>query len=147
MNSIVLHSYVPELPSFEVGPKSTNCINCVTKQKNSRTVRLCLLLWKIIIVDFHFAHVSPWLFTIPITKPFLDIVHFLLKCGSSTKATHLSLAILKLINQQLPKLGGALPLIYFAYTCVRDLFIGGLFILKNGLQGDGILHVNMFHYF
>jgi hypothetical protein len=32
-------------------------------------------------------------------------------------------------------------LLYFAYTCVRDLFIGGLFTLQKRLQGDGILHV------
>jgi hypothetical protein len=56
---------------------------------------------------------------------------------------------------------GVHSLLYFAYTCVRDLFIGGLFTLQKRLSGDGILHVkkpeniicdgilhvNMFHYF
>ena len=60
------------------------------KQENGRTVRLCPLLWKITIVVVHFAHANPWLFIIPITKPFLNFVDFLLKCGSRTEATHLS---------------------------------------------------------
>jgi hypothetical protein len=35
-------------------------------------------------------------------------------------------------------------LLYFAYTCVRDLiFIRGLFTLQKILQGDGILHVKI----
>jgi len=52
-------------------------------------------------------------------------------------------------------------LLYFAYTCVRDLFIGGVinpakkiirwwyFTCKKleNIICDGILHVNMFHYF
>jgi hypothetical protein len=42
---------------------------------------------------------------------------------------------------------GVHSLLYFAYTCVQNLFIGGLFILQKRLEGDGILHVNMFHYF
>ena len=54
------------------------------KQENNRTVRLCPRLWKTIIVDVHFAHANLWLFIIPITKPFLDFVHLLLKCGSRT---------------------------------------------------------------
>ena len=36
---------------------------------------------------------------------------------------------------------GVHSLLNFAYTCVWDLFIGGLFTLQKGLQGDGILHV------
>ena len=55
-------------------------------------------------IDVHFAHANPWLFTIPITKPLLDFVHLLLKCGSSFEATHLSLDNLKIMNQQLPKI-------------------------------------------
>jgi hypothetical protein len=52
-------------------------------------------------------------------------------------------------------------LLYFAYTCVRDLFIGGVVYLAKkiirwwhftckkpeNIICDGILHVNMFHYF
>jgi hypothetical protein len=52
-------------------------------------------------------------------------------------------------------------LLYFAYTCVRDLFIGGVIYLAKkiirwwyftckkpeNIICDGILHVNMFHYF
>jgi hypothetical protein len=52
-------------------------------------------------------------------------------------------------------------LLYFAYTCVRDLFIGGvIYLAKKSIRWwyftckkhenvicDGILHVNMFHYF
>jgi hypothetical protein len=38
-------------------------------------------------------------------------------------------------------------LFYFAYTCVRDLFIGGGIYLAKNIICDGILHVNMFHYF
>jgi len=53
-------------------------------------------------------------------------------------------------------------LLYFAYTCVRDLFIGGgvIYLAKKIIRWwyftckkpeniicDGILHVNMFHYF
>ena len=35
------------------------------QQENGRTVRLCPLLWKTIIIVVHFAHANPWLFTIP----------------------------------------------------------------------------------
>jgi hypothetical protein len=57
---------------------------------------------------------------------------------------------------------GVHSLLYFAYTCVWDLFIGGggylpckffirwwYFTCKNPENSicDGILHVNMFHYF
>jgi hypothetical protein len=52
-------------------------------------------------------------------------------------------------------------LLYFAYTCVRDLFIGGVIYLAKkiiwwwyftckkpeNIICDGILHVNTFHYF
>jgi hypothetical protein len=52
-------------------------------------------------------------------------------------------------------------LLYFAYTCVRDLFIGGVIYLAENIIRwwyftckkpksiicDGMLHVNMFHYF
>jgi hypothetical protein len=52
-------------------------------------------------------------------------------------------------------------LLNFAYTCVRDLFIGGVIYLAQkiirwwyftckkheNIICDGILHVNMFHYF
>ena len=63
-----------------------------------RTVRLCPLLC-ITKLDVHFAHANPWLYTIPIkTTPILDFVHLLLKCGSKTEATHLSLEISKIIN-------------------------------------------------
>ena len=44
-----------------------------SKQENSRTVRLCLLLWKTTTVVGHFTHASPWLFTLPITKLFLGL--------------------------------------------------------------------------
>ena len=59
-------------------------------KRNGRTVRLCPFWWKTTSVVVHFAHASPWLFTIPISKPLLDFVHLLLICGSRTKATHLS---------------------------------------------------------
>jgi hypothetical protein len=56
---------------------------------------------------------------------------------------------------------GVHSLLYFAYTCVRDLFIKGvIYLAKNIIRWwyftcekpeniicDGILHVNMFHYF
>jgi hypothetical protein len=58
---------------------------------------------------------------------------------------------------------GVHSLLYFAYTCVRDLFIGGgevIYLAKKIIRWwyftckkheniicDGILHVNMFHYF
>jgi hypothetical protein len=56
---------------------------------------------------------------------------------------------------------GVHSLLYFAYTCVRDLFIGGVIYLAKkiirwwyftctkpeNIMCDGILHVNMFHYF
>jgi len=56
---------------------------------------------------------------------------------------------------------GVHSLLYFAYTCVRDLFIGGVIYLaekfirwwyfpckkRENIICDGILHVNMFHYF
>ena len=51
----------------------------LSKQENGR---------KTTIVSVYFAHASPWLFTISITKPLLDFVHLLFKCGSRTKATH-----------------------------------------------------------
>jgi hypothetical protein len=66
------------------------------KTRNGRTVRLCLFFWKTTTVVVHFARASPWLFTIPITKPFLDFVHLLLKWWS--KAIHLSSKNLKIIN-------------------------------------------------
>jgi hypothetical protein len=56
--------------------------------RNGRTVRLYPLLWKTITLDVHFAHASPWLFTILITKPFLNSMHLLLKYGFRTEATH-----------------------------------------------------------
>ena len=62
---------------------------CRVEQENGRTMRLCPSLRKISIVSVCFSHANPWLFIISITKPFLDFVH-LLKCGSRTKATHLS---------------------------------------------------------
>jgi hypothetical protein len=37
------------------------------------------------------------------TKPVLDFVYLLLKCGSRIEATHLSPEILKIDNQDLPK--------------------------------------------
>ena len=40
-------------------------------------------------IDVHFAHVNPWLFIIPTTKPPFDFAHLLLKCGSRTEAIHL----------------------------------------------------------
>jgi hypothetical protein len=56
---------------------------------------------------------------------------------------------------------GVHSLLYFAYTCVRDLFIGGVIYLAENIIRlwyftckkpenficDNILHVNMFHYF
>ena len=50
------------------------------KRENGRTARVLSFLTK----DYnyscvHFARASPWLFIIPITKPFLDFVHLLLK--------------------------------------------------------------------
>ena len=56
---------------------------------------------------------------------------------------------------------GVHSLLYFAYTCIQDLFIGGVIYLAEkiirwwyftckkpaNIIGDGILHVNMFHYF
>jgi hypothetical protein len=43
------------------------------KQENGRTVRFCPSLWKTTTVYvYYFAHASPWLFIISITKPFLD---------------------------------------------------------------------------
>ena len=68
-----------------------------SKQENGRTVRLCLLLWNAKL-DVHFAHVNPWLFPIPITKPLLDFVHLLLKWRSKIEATQLSLGYLKIMN-------------------------------------------------
>ena len=35
------------------------------------------------------------------TKPFLDFLHLLLKCMSMIEATHLSLEILEIINEDL----------------------------------------------
>ena len=60
------------------------------QQENNKIVRLCPFLWTTTIVVVHFARVSPWLFTIHVTKPFLGCVHLLLKCWSRTEATHLS---------------------------------------------------------
>ena len=45
-------------------------------------------------LQLHLAYVNPWLFT----KTPLDFVHLLLKCGSRTEATHLSLENFKNIN-------------------------------------------------
>ena len=78
-------------PKYKCPFKNKHWIRHVyLKQESGRNVRLCPLLWKTTTVAVHFAHASPWLFTIPITKPFLDFVHLLLKCGSRTEATHLS---------------------------------------------------------
>jgi hypothetical protein len=60
------------------------------EQENGRIVRLRLSLWKTTIVHVYYVHASPWLFTISITKPFLDFVHLFLKYRSRTEATHLS---------------------------------------------------------
>ena len=67
--------------------------NMPDTQTNKKTVEprgSVLYYEKITIIAVHFAHASPWLFTIPITKSFLDFVHILLKCGSRTEATYLS---------------------------------------------------------
>ena len=42
---------------------------------------------------------------------------------------------------------GVHSLLYFAYTCVRNLFIGGDYLPRKKKKGDGISHVNMFHCF
>ena len=60
------------------------------QQENGRTVRFCLLLRKTTILDVHFAHASSWLFTIPISKPFLTP-----SSQMQVKATHLSPKIFK----------------------------------------------------
>jgi len=66
------------------------------------------------------------------------------------------------IPHGIPFSRGDHSLLYFAYTCVRDLFIGGgvIYLAKKIIRWwyftcikpeniicDGILHVNMFHYF
>ena len=67
---------------------------CFYNQENGGTMRLYPLLWKVTIIVVHFAHASPWLFIIPITKSFLDFVHILSKCGSRTEATYSSPEVL-----------------------------------------------------
>ena len=76
---------------FKIDPtKSPSTLNnkFFSRQGNGGAVSLCPFLWKIATMAIHFACASPWLFAIPITKPFLDFVHILLKCW--IKAIHLS---------------------------------------------------------
>ena len=73
------------------------------QQENGRTARLCHSYERLPLKLSNLLMPTHGYFTIPITKPFLDFVHLILKCGSRTKATRLSPKNLKINNQQLPK--------------------------------------------
>ena len=65
--------------------KTCTFINSVDINKKMVEPWGFILLWKTTIVDVHFAHASPWLSTIPITKPSCISCTFFSNLGQGLK--------------------------------------------------------------
>ena len=93
-----MSKYVPYVTHFDIARPYNYRIRCllcsvVISQNLTKVVVSAMfeesrfsLRKRVIVIDFfstinvHFAYANPCLFTIPITKHFLNFVHLLLKC-------------------------------------------------------------------